>query len=141
MYVHIMFNYYIQFGNLLSHVTTFQWQYTEGSLPELGSTFPVSSKETRFCQSTLDINLHKELEAFTVQNYTRECFSVQIIQKMSSALGYKAASTYLSCHLPFLVNQWLDLDYPLNTFPYHLLQCNSVKQFYRWVILCRSFVF
>ena len=69
-----------------------------------------------------------------------ECWSVQIIQKMSSALGYKAASTYLSCHLAFLVSQWLDLDYLLSAFPYRLLQCSSAKQFYRWALLSLSCV-
>ncbi|XP_070188647.1 serine-protein kinase ATM-like [Littorina saxatilis] len=54
----------------------------------------------------------------------------KITRKMSSALGYETSSDYLSCHLPFVVNQWLDLDYALTAFPHRLLECNGLKHFY-----------
>ncbi|XP_076466353.1 serine-protein kinase ATM-like [Babylonia areolata] len=54
----------------------------------------------------------------------------KILKKMSAALGYQATSTYLCNHLPYLVNEWLKMDYALDTFPYTLLECDGRHSFY-----------
>ncbi|KAK7494518.1 hypothetical protein BaRGS_00014171, partial [Batillaria attramentaria] len=55
----------------------------------------------------------------------------KVLARMAGTLGYPGVSDYLSCHLPFLVSQWLDLRYPLAEFPFQLLHCADDAHFYR----------
>ncbi|ESO89357.1 hypothetical protein LOTGIDRAFT_229208 [Lottia gigantea] len=55
----------------------------------------------------------------------------KILCKIASKLGYKNVSSFLTSHLPYLINQWLQLCYPIAEFPYQLLQLTDIKEFYR----------
>lgn len=55
---------------------------------------------------------------------------------VSRALGYRSVKTFVSCHLYYLVAEWLaqrqsDDRYTLGSFPYTLLDHDTVKDFYK----------
>ncbi|XP_063405374.1 serine-protein kinase ATM-like [Mytilus trossulus] len=54
-----------------------------------------------------------------------------VLKKVSSLLGYKDGHHYMSYHLPYVLNQWLGLNYPVAEFPYQLAFCSSLQNFYR----------
>ncbi|KAM4796105.1 serine-protein kinase ATM [Rhinophrynus dorsalis] len=62
----------------------------------------------------------------------------QLIQKelgrVSEALGYRNVKDFMTSHLDYLVLQWLRMKapgYSLSTFPYVLLKCSTLKEFFR----------
>lgn len=73
---------------------------------------------------------------------------IHVVQKVLDQIwkhwGYKDSLSFMEAHLGFLVDQWLQLDYSLMEFPHHLLDCQSLAQFYRkfhkllvpYLILC-----
>uniref|UniRef100_A0AAQ5XCA8 non-specific serine/threonine protein kinase n=1 Tax=Amphiprion ocellaris TaxID=80972 RepID=A0AAQ5XCA8_AMPOC len=73
------------------------------------------------------------------QSYKENNIEEQLIKKMlcsvSSALGYRSVKTFVSSHLYYLVAEWLsqrqsDDRYTLGSFPYSLLDNDTVKDFY-----------
>ncbi|XP_044057150.1 serine-protein kinase ATM isoform X2 [Siniperca chuatsi] len=73
------------------------------------------------------------------QSYKENNIEEQLIKKMlccvSRALGYRSVKTFVSSHLYYLVAEWLaqrqsDDRYTLGSFPYTLLDHNTVKDFY-----------
>ncbi|XP_030599575.1 serine-protein kinase ATM-like [Archocentrus centrarchus] len=73
------------------------------------------------------------------QSYKENNIEEQLIKKMlcsvSRALGYKSVKTFVSSHLNYLVAEWLaqrqsDDRYTLGSFPYSLLDHDTVKDFY-----------
>ncbi|XP_069003708.1 serine-protein kinase ATM [Embiotoca jacksoni] len=73
------------------------------------------------------------------QSYKENNIEEQLIKKMlcsvSGALGYRSVKTFVSSHLHYLVAEWLaqrqsDDRYTLGSFPYSLLDHNTVKDFY-----------
>ncbi|XP_022052894.2 serine-protein kinase ATM isoform X1 [Acanthochromis polyacanthus] len=73
------------------------------------------------------------------QSYKENNVEEQLIKKMlcsvSGALGYRSVKTFVSSHLYYLVAEWLsqrqsDDRYTLGSFPYSLLDHDSVKDFY-----------
>ncbi|XP_054470748.1 LOW QUALITY PROTEIN: serine-protein kinase ATM [Anoplopoma fimbria] len=73
------------------------------------------------------------------QSYKENNIEEQVIKKMlcsvSRALGYRSVKTFVSSHLYYLVAEWLaqrqsDDRYTLGSFPYTLLDHDTVKDFY-----------
>uniref|UniRef100_A0AAQ5YQZ4 non-specific serine/threonine protein kinase n=1 Tax=Amphiprion ocellaris TaxID=80972 RepID=A0AAQ5YQZ4_AMPOC len=73
------------------------------------------------------------------QSYKENNIEEQLIKKVnkivSSALGYRSVKTFVSSHLYYLVAEWLsqrqsDDRYTLGSFPYSLLDNDTVKDFY-----------
>uniref|UniRef100_A0A3B5B9P8 non-specific serine/threonine protein kinase n=1 Tax=Stegastes partitus TaxID=144197 RepID=A0A3B5B9P8_9TELE len=73
------------------------------------------------------------------QSYKENNIEEQLIKKMlcsvSRALGYRNVKTFVSSHLYYLVAEWLaqrqsDDRYTLGSFPYSLLDHDTVKDFY-----------
>ncbi|KAM7413396.1 hypothetical protein PAMA_020672 [Pampus argenteus] len=73
------------------------------------------------------------------QSYKENNIEEQLIKKMlcsvSRALGYRSVKTFVSSHLYYLVAEWLsqrqsDDRYTLGSFPYTLLDHESIKDFY-----------
>ncbi|XP_034023977.1 serine-protein kinase ATM isoform X2 [Thalassophryne amazonica] len=73
------------------------------------------------------------------QSYKENNIEEQLIKKVlcsvSRVLGYKNVKTFLNFHLYYLVTQWLaerqsDDRYTLGSFPYTLLNHDTVKDFY-----------
>ncbi|KAE8295481.1 Serine-protein kinase ATM [Larimichthys crocea] len=73
------------------------------------------------------------------QSYKENNIEEQLIKKMlcsvSRALGYRSVKTFVSSHLYYLVAEWLaqrqsDDRYTLGSFPYTLLDHDTVKDFY-----------
>ncbi|XP_041660775.1 serine-protein kinase ATM isoform X2 [Cheilinus undulatus] len=73
------------------------------------------------------------------QSYKENNIEEQFIKKMlcgvSRSLGYRSVKTFVSSHLYYLVAEWLaqrqsDDRYTLGSFPYALLDNNTVKDFY-----------
>uniref|UniRef100_A0A665TGJ9 non-specific serine/threonine protein kinase n=1 Tax=Echeneis naucrates TaxID=173247 RepID=A0A665TGJ9_ECHNA len=75
------------------------------------------------------------------QSYKENNIEEQLIKKVmlcsvSTALGYRSVKTFVSSHLYYLVAEWLeqrqsDDRYTLGSFPYTLLDHDTVKDFYR----------
>lgn len=56
---------------------------------------------------------------------------------VSRALGYRSVKTFVSSHLNYLVAEWLaqrqsDDRYTLGSFPYSLLDHDTIQEFYKW---------
>ncbi|XP_045929347.1 serine-protein kinase ATM isoform X1 [Micropterus dolomieu] len=73
------------------------------------------------------------------QSYKENNIEEQLIKKMlccvSKALGYRNVKTFVTSHLYYLVAEWLaqrqsDDRYTLGSFPYTLLDHDTVKEFY-----------
>ncbi|XP_067675130.1 serine-protein kinase ATM-like [Haliotis asinina] len=56
---------------------------------------------------------------------------LKVLRKVSVLLGYTDVTRYICSHLPYLLNQWLELDYSLSEFPYRLLGVDSLVTFFR----------
>ncbi|XP_071112563.1 serine-protein kinase ATM-like [Haliotis cracherodii] len=56
---------------------------------------------------------------------------LKVLRKVSVLLGYTDVTQYICSHLPYLLNQWLELEYPLSEFPYSLLGVDSLVTFFR----------
>ncbi|TDH15077.1 hypothetical protein EPR50_G00027380 [Perca flavescens] len=74
------------------------------------------------------------------QSYKENSIEEQLIKKMlcsvSRALGYRSGKTLVTSHLYYLVAEWLaqrqsDDRYTLGSFPYTLLDHDTVKDFYK----------
>ncbi|KAM8821480.1 serine-protein kinase ATM [Eudromia elegans] len=58
----------------------------------------------------------------------------KVLKKVSDIFGYKNVEDFMTSHLDYLVMEWLkinDSGYNLSTFPYVLLNCTSLEEFYR----------
>ncbi|KAJ8314521.1 hypothetical protein KUTeg_006671 [Tegillarca granosa] len=44
-----------------------------------------------------------------------------VIKKVSKSLCYKDSTHFISTHLPYLLHQWLGLGYPIEEFPYQIM--------------------
>ncbi|KAF3692958.1 Serine-protein kinase ATM [Channa argus] len=73
------------------------------------------------------------------QSYKENNIEEQLLKKIlcnvSRALGYRSVKSFVSSHLYYLVAEWLaqrqsDDRYTLGSFPYTLLDHNTVKDFY-----------
>ncbi|XP_017275623.1 serine-protein kinase ATM isoform X2 [Kryptolebias marmoratus] len=73
------------------------------------------------------------------QSYKENDIDEELIKKMlcsvSDVLGYKSVKTFVSSHLYYLVAEWLaqrqsDDRYTLGSFPYSLLDHDTIKDFY-----------
>ncbi|NWS93822.1 ATM kinase, partial [Mionectes macconnelli] len=81
---------------------------------------PVCEKQALFaiCQSVKENGLEPHL----------------VLKKVSDIFGYKSIEEFMTSHLDYLVMEWLkinDSGYSLSTFPYVLLNCASLEEFYR----------
>ncbi|XP_037534430.1 serine-protein kinase ATM [Nematolebias whitei] len=74
------------------------------------------------------------------QSYKENDIEEELIKKMlcrvSNVLGYKSVKTFVSSHLYYLVAEWLsqrqsDDRYTLGSFPYSLLDHDTIKDFYK----------
>lgn len=64
-------------------------------------------------------------------------FLLQMLVCVSRVLGYRSVKTFVSSHLDYLVAEWLsqrqsDDRYTLGSFPFTLLDHETVKDFYKW---------
>lgn len=63
-------------------------------------------------------------------------FLSQMLCSVSKALGYRSVKTFVTSHLYYLVAEWLaqrqsDDRYTLGSFPYTLLDHDTVRDFYK----------
>ncbi|KAK3095904.1 hypothetical protein FSP39_020638 [Pinctada imbricata] len=56
---------------------------------------------------------------------------LKVVERLSDRQSFKDGRLYMTCHLPYLIHQWLSLSYPVMEFPYQLLLCNSHVEFFR----------
>ena len=77
-----------------------------------------------------------------LQMVSRSSVSLDMAQKalhrISKLLGYSDRTSYLKCHLAYLVHNWLHVDMVNSTieeFPHQLLGYDTRQQFLRFV--CR----
>ncbi|XP_059370854.1 serine-protein kinase ATM isoform X1 [Carassius carassius] len=75
-----------------------------------------------------------------VQSYKENSIDEQLIKKVlrgvSRSLGYRDSKSLINAHLYYLVAEWLnqkqsDASYTLQSFPYTLLDCCRLEEFYR----------
>ncbi|XP_026541131.1 serine-protein kinase ATM isoform X1 [Notechis scutatus] len=55
----------------------------------------------------------------------------KVLENISGSFGYKNTEDLMSTHLDYLVFEWLNCDYSLSDFPYVLLNCSTLAEFYR----------
>ncbi|XP_051881914.1 serine-protein kinase ATM isoform X5 [Pristis pectinata] len=58
----------------------------------------------------------------------------KILESTSKCLTYRSLESFMISHLDYLIHEWLavtDPDYNLPTFPYILLNCSNLEEFYR----------
>ncbi|XP_072119204.1 serine-protein kinase ATM isoform X1 [Mobula birostris] len=58
----------------------------------------------------------------------------KILESTSKLLMYRSLESFMVSHLDYLIHEWLtvsDPDYNLPTFPYVLLNCSNLEEFYR----------
>ncbi|ETE61104.1 Serine-protein kinase ATM, partial [Ophiophagus hannah] len=55
----------------------------------------------------------------------------KVLENISGSFGYKNTEDLMSTHLDYLVFEWLNCDYSLSDFPYVLLNCSTLEEFYR----------
>ncbi|XP_061847968.1 serine-protein kinase ATM isoform X4 [Colius striatus] len=84
---------------------------------------PVCEKQALFaiCQSVKENGLEPHLVK-------------KVLKKVSDFFGYKSIEDFMTSHLDYLVMEWLkinDSGYSLSAFPYVLLNCTSLEEFYR----------
>ncbi|XP_069739549.1 serine-protein kinase ATM [Phaenicophaeus curvirostris] len=84
---------------------------------------PVCEKQALFaiCQSVKENGLEPHLVK-------------KVLKKVSDIFGYKSIEDFMTSHLDYLVMEWLkinDRGYSLSAFPYILLNCTSLEEFYR----------
>lgn len=70
-------------------------------------------------------------------------FAVQVLVSVSLSLGYRSSEAFVCSHLNYLVAEWLsqrqtDTSYTLQSFPYTLLSCSTLEEFYRCYIYACS---
>ncbi|KAI2655981.1 Serine-protein kinase ATM [Labeo rohita] len=74
------------------------------------------------------------------QSYKENGIDEQLIKKVlrgvSQSLGYRDSKSLINSHIYYLVAEWLnqkqsDSSYTLQSFPYTLLDCSSLEEFYR----------
>ncbi|KAK3513535.1 hypothetical protein QTP70_016470, partial [Hemibagrus guttatus] len=74
------------------------------------------------------------------QSYKENSIAENLIKKVlasvSLSLGYRSSEAFVCSHLNYLVAEWLsqrqtDATYTLQSFPYTLLNCSSLDEFYR----------
>ena len=61
----------------------------------------------------------------------------QVLSSVCRALGYRSVKSFVNSHLYYLVTEWLgqkqtDNRYTLESFPYTLLNHNTLQEFYRY---------
>lgn len=90
------------------------------------------------------IRHRNKLSPFSLFNYN--CiitallsFLLQMLCSVSKTQSYRSVKTFITSHLYYLVAEWLaqrqsDDRYTLGSFPYSLLDHNTVKDFYKFVI-------
>lgn len=64
------------------------------------------------------------------------CFWSQMLCGVSRTLGYRSVKTFVTSHLNYLVAEWLaqrqsDDRYTLGSFPFSLLDHETVRDFYK----------
>ncbi|KAI5092996.1 serine-protein kinase ATM [Silurus meridionalis] len=70
------------------------------------------------------------------ENNIEECLITKVLHSVSLCLGYRSSEAFVCSHLNYLVAEWLsqrqtDATYTLQSFPYTLLNCSSLEEFYR----------
>uniref|UniRef100_UPI00398E438B serine-protein kinase ATM n=1 Tax=Pristiophorus japonicus TaxID=55135 RepID=UPI00398E438B len=58
----------------------------------------------------------------------------KVLETMSKCLTYRSLESFMVSHLDYLIHEWLrvtDPGYNLRTFPYVLLNCSNLEEFYR----------
>lgn len=74
------------------------------------------------------------------QSYKENSIDENLIKKVlvsvSLSLGYRSSEAFVCSHLNYLVAEWLsqrqtDTSYTLQSFPYTLLSCSTLEEFYR----------
>ncbi|XP_060761720.1 serine-protein kinase ATM [Neoarius graeffei] len=75
-----------------------------------------------------------------IQSYKENSIEENLIKKVltsvSLSLGYRSSEAFVCSHLNYLVAEWLsqgqtEASYTLQSFPYWLLNCSSLEEFYR----------
>ncbi|TSP46813.1 Serine-protein kinase ATM [Bagarius yarrelli] len=69
------------------------------------------------------------------ENSIEENLIKKVLRSVSSSLGYRNSQAFVCSHLNYLVAEWLsqrqtDTSYTLQSFPYILLNCKSLEDFY-----------
>ncbi|XP_034170693.2 serine-protein kinase ATM [Pangasianodon hypophthalmus] len=70
------------------------------------------------------------------ENSIEENLIKKVLASVSLTLGYRSSEAFVCSHLNYLVAEWLsqrqtDTSYTLQSFPYTLLNCSSLEEFYR----------
>ncbi|XP_058274732.1 serine-protein kinase ATM isoform X2 [Hemibagrus wyckioides] len=70
------------------------------------------------------------------ENSIEENLIKKVLASVSLSLGYRSSEAFVCSHLNYLVAEWLsqrqtDTTYTLQSFPYTLLNCSSLDEFYR----------
>ncbi|XP_078258598.1 serine-protein kinase ATM [Rhinoraja longicauda] len=58
----------------------------------------------------------------------------KILESTSKCLTYNSLESFMVSHIDYLIHEWLavtDPDYKLPTFPYIILNCSNLEEFYR----------
>lgn len=55
----------------------------------------------------------------------------QILHKLAKVQGFENEKSYIQTYLPYLIHQWLCLQYSMEDFPFQLAFCDSKHSFYR----------
>ncbi|EHB14073.1 Serine-protein kinase ATM [Heterocephalus glaber] len=58
----------------------------------------------------------------------------KVLKKVSETFGYRHLEDFMASHLDYLVSEWLNLQdsaYSLSSFPFILLNCSNVEDFYK----------
>uniref|UniRef100_A0A4W3IF29 non-specific serine/threonine protein kinase n=1 Tax=Callorhinchus milii TaxID=7868 RepID=A0A4W3IF29_CALMI len=84
------------------------------------NNYPVCEKQALFaiCQSLKENKLDPKLVK-------------KVLETLSTRLTYRSLENFIVSHLDYLIHEWLKMGYSLPTFPYVLLNCSSLKEFYR----------
>lgn len=55
------------------------------------------------------------------------------VSKVNRALNYESrtAAKTMGCHVSYLLQQWMHLNYPIEEFPYSFFGCDTIGAFYK----------
>lgn len=60
-------------------------------------------------------------------------FIFQILHKLAKVQGFENEKSYIQTYLPYLIHQWLCLQYSMEDFPFQVAFCDSKHSFYRLI--------
>ncbi|XP_048753406.2 serine-protein kinase ATM-like isoform X2 [Ostrea edulis] len=80
---------------------------------------PVCEKKALFAFCQLTKARHVEAEKIKM-----------ILQKLAKVQGYESGGSYVKTYLPYMIHQWLCVQYSMEEFPFQVAFCHSKENFY-----------